>query len=434
MNIQGSLDNLETIFIYKPWEITIKNENLEKASLFFKVYYWVISFFSSRHTKNLDVVIRKIIKSIDIFTPRTEKEKIAFQKIDFLRKKYLNQKVEKSWDYLTLKSKDSNILQPYRDEKFFYNNLEYKKKYFRIFFRNFYLLFLGAFKKGTKVDLNNFMKKDAPKHVSDDLKIQWIGHSSFFVQVNRQNILIDPVFSDFVAPCFKRYTKPGIDLKDLPKIDTILISHNHVDHLDENTLNNFVKYQPTILVPLGLKKFIENLGFKNVIELNWFDETISKKDEKQVSFTSVAAFHWSQPIYKSNKKVLKGNETLWCGWVIKANDKTLYHSGDTAKSRKVFNSINQKFNTLDYAILPIAPEDEEDMHMGIDSFFESTKILKAKTIIPMHYLAYRMGPERVEDPYFAMVKKVKKEKNSNIQILKIGEIYEEKKELLIRAG
>ncbi|NGX40874.1 MAG: hypothetical protein KR126chlam4_00705 [Candidatus Anoxychlamydiales bacterium] len=357
------------------------------------------------------ITIKNTLRGVEIFIPKTEKEKIAFQKVDFLRKKYLSVKlgsrVNGSWDYLTLKNKDSNLLKPYKDGEFFYNNLEYKKSYWKVFFRNFYLLFPGTFKKGSKVDLNKFIKKDEPKLISDNFKIQWIGHSSFFVQVNGQNILIDPVFSDFVSPCFKRYTKPGINLKDLPKIDTILISHNHVDHLDENTLKHFVKYQPTILVPLGLKKIIENLGFKNVIELNWFDEVFSKKDEKQINFTSTPAFHWSQPIFKSNKKVLKGNETLWCGWVIKANNKTLYHSGDTAKSNEVFQSINKKFNTLNYALLPIAPEDEEDMHMGIDSFFEATKVLKAKTVIPMHYLAFRMGAERVEDPYFAMLKKLK---------------------------
>ncbi|NGX34292.1 MAG: hypothetical protein K1060chlam1_00643 [Candidatus Anoxychlamydiales bacterium] len=183
-------------------------------------------------------------------------------------------------------------------------------------------------------------------------------------------------------------------------------------------------------MPIGLKSFIQSLGFTNVLDHSWFDKTVSEKGEKKVIFTSAPAYHWSQSISKGMRRVLKGNESLWCGWVIKANGKTLDHSGDTAFSKKVFDSINQRFKSLDYALLPIAPEDDEEMHMGIDSFFEATKTLKAREIIPMHYLTFRMGPERVEDPYFAMVERLKKEKQSNITILKIGEIFEERRRAL----
>ncbi len=432
MNIQRSLNDLEIFFTYNSWELKVENQKIKRASLVHKIYYWILSFFSKRHSKELDLAIQKILRNVKEFKAKTEKERIIFKKIKRLKANLESTlKNEKSWTYLTIKTRNP-LLQPYRDGKFFYNNLEYKKNYWKVLFRNFYLLFSGIFKRPWRVDLNRFVKRLEPKAKSEDLKVQWLGHSSFFIQVNDQNILIDPVFSNFVSPCFKRYTPVGIDLKDLPKIDTILISHNHVDHLDEKTLKNFVKYQPAVLVPLGLKRFIQNLGFKNVIELNWFDEVFSKRKENQLNFISTPAYHWSQPIYKFKQRVM-GNETLWCGWVIKANDKTLYHSGDTAKVKRVFNSINRKFNTLDCALLPIAPENEEDMHMGVDSFFKATKIIKAKKIIPMHYLTFRMGPERIEDPYFALEKKLKEEKNSNIQILKIGEIFQETKKSFVMA-
>ncbi|NGX34291.1 MAG: hypothetical protein K1060chlam1_00642 [Candidatus Anoxychlamydiales bacterium] len=152
MTFEKTLNNLEHFFTYNSWELKVKNE----------------------------------------------KEKITLQKIQYLKEKYLSLKkglkVDKYWNFLSIKNNEPNLLKPYHENGFFYNNLDYKKSYLRHFFRNLHLLFPGTFKKRTKVDLEKFMKKEDPTSQSDDLKIQWIGHSSFFVQVNSQNILIDPVF------------------------------------------------------------------------------------------------------------------------------------------------------------------------------------------------------------------------------------------------
>ena len=351
--------------------------------------------------------------------PKTEKEKIFDQKIKALAQNFLSNRSQRSSkrNLKVIFNENKDLVQPLKDGKYFYNNEKYKNMYWKLFFQNLFLLFPGTFKKPTNVDLNVFLKRDQPLAKSKNFNIQWIGHASFLIQVNTQNILIDPNYSSFVFPCFKRYTKVGIELEELPKIDTILITHNHVDHLDPETLKYFVIYQPNIICPLGLETYFKELGFKNVYSLNWFDAAESKQN--QVRFTAVPAFHWSQPRFN-----LKGNESLWCGYVIEAGDKKLYHSGDTADADEVLDSINQKFKTLDYALIGVSPENEEDIHMGVDSFILASKKLKAKHIIPMHYLAFRMGSERIEDPYNDLIDALEiNDFEMKISILKIGQIF-----------
>jgi len=107
--------------------------------------------------------------------------------------------------------------------------------------------------------------------------ITWVGHSTMLLHINGKTILTDPIFSDRCSPVQflgpKRYSFPTIDIKSLPKIDLIVISHNHYDHLDKNSVKNLGKNPLTIwYVPLGLKKWFDRLNIKNVIELDWFEE------------------------------------------------------------------------------------------------------------------------------------------------------------------
>jgi len=438
-----SYNNLEKFFDHNFWELKVDGIKLIKGSFTDRVYNWVISCFASNHLKNIQRVVNSSCSNVTKFKSKSKAEKnslsdedrILLKKTNFLRKKHLNIERKNTWGYETRKNSDPTLLQPYKDGRFFYNNEKYKKAYWEIFWLNIKNLFPGTFKKPYLEDLDNFVEKQKPYYKSKDFKIQWIGHASFLIQVEKQNILIDPLLhEDMVTPCFKRYTEPGIDLENLPKIDTILITHNHVDHLDPKTLKYFVKYQPTVLVPLNLTSMVKDLGFKNVQELNWFDEVVSTKKGKEVRFTCTPAYHWSQPTNK-----LKGNETLWCGWMISAKsdlseEEHVYHAGDTAFSKKVFDNIKRVFKKNHYALLPTSPENEEDTHMGVDSFFKAVEYLNPNVSIPMHYGAYRMGPEQVEDPKNELQKRLLEIPNPQVHIMKIGQIFESTREKLEAVG
>ncbi|MFH1461632.1 MAG: MBL fold metallo-hydrolase [bacterium] len=119
--------------------------------------------------------------------------------------------------------------------------------------------------------------------------ITWIGHSSFLIQLGGKNILLDPIFGDLMF-LYKRNFPPGISLDNLPRIDYILISHNHGDHLHKKTLLKLKKYNPVILVPKGAMAWFDKNNFSNVYESDWWQ---SHNIDKNIKFDFLPAIHWS---------------------------------------------------------------------------------------------------------------------------------------------
>ena len=119
----------------------------------------------------------------------------------------------------------------------------------------------------------------------------------------------------------------GLKIEDLPKIDLIVISHNHYDHLDKETIQQLINKQnnnqPLILVPLKLKKKLEKFGARNIQELGWWDNTILKN----IKIHSVPVQHWSK------RSMTDTNKSLWCGWVIDAPNYRTFFCGDTGYSK-----------------------------------------------------------------------------------------------------
>lgn len=149
------------------------------------------------------------------------------------------------------------------------------------------------------------------KSNTSKLSVTWIGHATTLIQVDGVNILSDPIWSErcspvsFIGP--KRYTPPGIKIEDLPKIDIVILSHNHYDHTDLPTLRQLEeKFHPLVLTGLGNKKLLLGEGLKNVKEMDWWDET--KTNDLSITFTPTQHF--------SGRGLLDRNETLWGSYFI----------------------------------------------------------------------------------------------------------------------
>ncbi|MCK6382064.1 MAG: MBL fold metallo-hydrolase [Leptospiraceae bacterium] len=251
----------------------------------------------------------------------------------------------------------------------------------------------------------------------------WIGHATVLVQIEGKNILTDPIWSDRCSPVKfagpKRYTKPGVALDDLPKIDLVIISHNHYDHLDTETLIALEKkFQPLFLAGLGNEKFLKNLGLSKVKELDWWDEVQEK--EMKITFTPTQHF--------SGRKITDLDKTLWGSYVVSGIKKKFYFSGDTGYFEG-FKEIGEKFPDLDLAILPIGAYEPRwfmspmhvDPHQSVQAFLD----LKAKYMIPMHYLTFVLTDEALDEPLRLAYSEFE---NRNISLekllgLKIGESF-----------
>ena len=209
----------------------------------------------------------------------------------------------------------------------------------------------------------------------------WLGHSCFLIKINGKLIITDPCFYDL--PFSPRLVNFNPDLSKFEKIDYILISHNHLDHLNIKSLKNIVNSNANvkILAPLGSKSILSKISM-NVEEASWFQEY--KTDKIKIHF--MPAYHWT----RSN--ITNMNKVLWGGFIIQFKDKTLFFAGDTT-SKNNFKDIKKFFPKIDYFFVPIAPSIYPKFHLSGDEAIKIAKFLRSKKIIPMHYGTYQQSTE-----------------------------------------
>jgi N-acyl-phosphatidylethanolamine-hydrolysing phospholipase D len=182
--------------------------------------------------------------------------------------------------------------------------------------------------------------------------VTWIGHATALVQANGLNVLTDPVFSHRVSPVRflgpARALPPGIALGSLPRIDVVLISHNHYDHLDRSSVKALQAQPggpPLFLAPLGIKEWLERLGIERVIELDWWAQhTYRDATGRGVEFHFTPAQHWS------GRSLSDRNKTLWGAWTVLGDDFHWFFSGDTGYSQD-FIDTRLKFAARQTAVL-----------------------------------------------------------------------------------
>src|SRR5690606_7929857 len=224
--------------------------------------------------------------------------------------------------------------------------------------------------------------------------ITWIGHSTFFIQMNGLNIITDPVWATYMG-FQKRLTKPGIAIKDLPEIDIVVISHGHYDHLDFPSIRK-LKGDPTYYIPYGLKSAFTRRGYKKVVEANWWDDFQLESEHMKLSF--VPAQHWTR------RTLNDWNTSHWGGWIFEnsRNGETVYFVGDTGYFSG-FKEIANRYS-IDIVLMPIGAYEPEwfmaPSHINPEDSIKAFLEMNGNVFIPMHYGAYRLaddtGPEALE--------------------------------------
>lgn len=226
----------------------------------------------------------------------------------------------------------------------------------------------------------------------------WINHSTILVQLGGLNILTDPIWSERASPVTflgpKRRAEPGIAFDDLPRIDAVVISHNHYDHLDAETVDRLhARYGDKLhfFVPLGLKPWFADRGIGNVSELDWWDE--AKINGVRMVFTPVQ--HWSQ------RTLWNRNHTLWGGWWLEANGSRFFFAGDTGYSED-FKTIHTRLGAPDLAAIPVGTYEPRwfmgQHHVAPNEAVRIHRDLGARRSLGIHWGTFELSDESLDRP------------------------------------
>lgn len=225
--------------------------------------------------------------------------------------------------------------------------------------------------------------------------ITWLGHASFLIRLAGKTIITDPYLSDYAGPGRlgpKRYVNSGIAIEDLPQIDILLISHNHYDHLDEETLARLPnKNQILVIAPLRLGAFFLKRGFQQVIELDWDEKTTVDA----VTITALPVVHWSR------RNARDTNRTLWAGFSIRGADQHLFFGGDSAYG-EIFCAIGEQHGPFDAAMIGIGAYAPRKImrasHATPEEAVQIGKDIGARAIIGMHWGTVNLTEEPAFEP------------------------------------
>jgi len=245
----------------------------------------------------------------------------------------------------------------------------------------------------------------------EDDFIVWLGHATFYMQLDGVKILTDPVFGDI--PLVPRLTELPIDIF-LLNPDIILISHGHYDHLDMKSLELLKVYskQTKIVMPLNLSTYFKKPV--NSTELGWYESV----EYLGITVEAVPASHWHR------RGLFDFNKALWCSFIMKSKNKTLFFAGDTAMDEH-FEEIAGRVPSIDIALMPIGAyepvEIMKDNHMNPQEALDATEILGAKQMIPYHYATFKLTTEPIGEPH-SWITKLAKETKVDVRILDVGEI------------
>jgi N-acyl-phosphatidylethanolamine-hydrolysing phospholipase D len=271
---------------------------------------------------------------------------------------------------------------------------------------------------------------DAPRIANDggalragffNPSITWIGHSTLLIQLEGLNVLTDPTWSRRASPLSwagpRRLIPPGLAFDNLPRIDVVMISHDHYDHLDLATVKRFAEtHDPLFLVPLGLKAWFTDNGMSRVEELDWWQG----REYRGVNFVCVPAQHFSQ------RTLWDGNTRLWASWAVLSRERQLYFSGDTGYFGG-FKEAGERLGPFDLAAMAIGaylpPEIMKSVHTTPEEAVQAFVDLDARVLLGIHWGTFDLAEEPLDEPPTRMLAEIRRRgiDPERAWILKIGE-------------
>ncbi|MCA1055795.1 MBL fold metallo-hydrolase [Rossellomorea aquimaris] len=270
-------------------------------------------------------------------------------------------------------------------------------------------------KPESALPINEFPVSHQPQQKTN---ITWFGHSASMIEIDGKHLLLDPMFGDAPSPFpwfgNRRYSKKlPFRLEELPVIDAVLFSHDHYDHLDYGTIKRLKGKVERFFVPLGVGGHLERWGIEPdvITELDWWEDA----DFQGITFACTPARHFS------GRSLNDRNSTLWCSWVIKGTDATIFFSGDSGYGPH-FKEIGERFGPFHLTLMECGQYDPRwaSIHMLPEETVQAHQDVRGNLLIPIHWGAFTLSFHEWNDP-IARVTKAGKGEGIKVITPMIGE-------------
>lgn len=235
------------------------------------------------------------------------------------------------------------------------------------------------------------------------MAVTFINHATVLIQLPGLNVLTDPVWSRRVSPLSwlgpRRVRAPGVRFEELPRIDVVLVSHNHYDHLDKSTIKRLAdRFNPRVFVALGDGDLVKSWGVRQVSQLDWENE-VRLNSETHVRFTPCQ--HWS------GRSLTDRRRSLWGGYLLTHAGRRIYFGGDAGYS-DTYKELRRRFGAMDFSFLPIGAYEPRwfmrDMHMDPTDAVRAHLDLESRRSIGIHFGTWRLTDEGIDEPVLELAR------------------------------
>ncbi len=232
------------------------------------------------------------------------------------------------------------------------------------------------------------------------LRATWLGHSTVLLEFGKRRVLTDPVFGDRASPFRhlgpRRFHPVPVELAGLPKLDAVLLSHDHYDHLCESTMREIARLEVPVITALGVGERLVAMGIaaSRITELDWHEEA----EVGGLRFIATPAQHFS------GRGLGDRNRTLWASWVIDSGRHKVFFSGDTGLTEE-FRPIGQNHGPFDLVMLEIGAFHEAwgSVHLGPAQALEAFDMLGGGTLLPVHWSTFSLALHDWDEPAETLV-------------------------------
>lgn len=266
------------------------------------------------------------------------------------------------------------------------------------------------------------IKPDIEKFLSDNtdsVRFIWLGHSTILLNISDIIILIDPVFARSASPfsfLAKRFQRSPLTLDELPDVDIVLISHDHFDHLDQESVEYFRDYDCHFICPLGVSSHLMHWGITQdrISEAGWWD-TI---EYENLEFIAAPAQHFS------GRDLFHSNKTLWASWVVQSPSKKVFYSGDSGYDSH-FKEIGKKLGPFDLSFIETGQYNPkwQEVHMLPRESAQAFIDVKGGRYVPIHWGMFELSLHSWDEP-IVEISRISKELTIPLISPKLGEIVD----------